>query len=93
MARRDQIHVVPEQPPLTRARFERAVDGAAALRPGQLSEANLDAARMLAEVHYEVAAELEPDSPVRALALRCANHWSRLGRLPRNGLRPSPPPR
>lgn len=93
MARRDQIYAVPDDRGEIRGRLDRARDKAPALQPGQLSDEQLDAARRLAAAHYEVAAELGPDSPVRALALRCGNHWGRLGRLPRRGLRPSPPPR
>jgi hypothetical protein len=47
---------------------------------------DLDAARELAEYHRLLAAELEPNSQLRGLVLRCAGHWSRLGALPRNGL-------
>jgi hypothetical protein len=51
-----------------------------------LSEADLDAARQLAEFHRMLAAELAPHSRIRGLVLRCGGHWSRLGAIPRNGL-------
>ena len=51
-----------------------------------LGEADLDAARQLAEFHRMMAAELTPHSQIRGLVLRCAGHWSRLGAIPRNGL-------
>jgi hypothetical protein len=51
-----------------------------------LEEADLDAARELAEFHRMLAAELPPHSQIRGLVLRCAAHWSRLGAIPRNGL-------
>jgi hypothetical protein len=55
--------------------------------PGpNLSGADLDAARQLAELHRMLAAELAPHSQIRGLVLRCAGHWSRLGAIPRNGL-------
>jgi hypothetical protein len=52
----------------------------------ELTEADLDAARQLAEFHRMLAAELTPHSQIRGLVLRCAGHWSRLGAIPRNGL-------
>jgi hypothetical protein len=51
-----------------------------------LSDADLDAARDLAEFHRMLAAALTNDSRLRGLVLRCAGHWSRLGAIPRNGL-------
>ncbi len=51
-----------------------------------VSEADLEAARQLAEFHRMLAAELAPQSQIRGLVLRCAGHWSRLGAIPRNGL-------
>lgn len=51
-----------------------------------LSDADLEAARQLAEFHRMLAAELAPRSQIRGLVLRCAGHWSRLGAIPRNGL-------
>jgi hypothetical protein len=36
----------------------------------------------LAEAHRELAASLPLDSRVRALALRCGDHWGRLAGLP-----------
>ena len=51
-----------------------------------LSNADLDAARELAEFHRMLAADLPPQSQLRGLLLRCAGHWSRLGAIPRNGL-------
>ncbi|MGH2938488.1 MAG: hypothetical protein ACRDPE_10245 [Solirubrobacterales bacterium] len=51
-----------------------------------LADADLDAARQLAEFHRMMAAELTPRSQLRGLVLRCAGHWSRLGAIPRNGL-------
>lgn len=51
-----------------------------------LGDADLDAARRLAEFHRLLAAELTPHSQIRGLVLRCAGHWSRLGAIPRNGL-------
>jgi hypothetical protein len=51
-----------------------------------LSAEDLDAARELADLHRELAAELPPHSQLRGLMLRCAGHWSRLGEIPRNGL-------
>jgi hypothetical protein len=65
-------------------------EGAQDIRPVphgiELSEADLDAARQLAEFHRMLAAELTPQSQIRGLVLRCAGHWSRLGAIPRNGL-------
>jgi hypothetical protein len=40
------------------------------------------AASCLAEAHRELAASLPLDSRVRALALRCGDHWGRLAGLP-----------
>lgn len=40
------------------------------------------AAQCLAEAHRELAASLPLDSRVRALALRCGDHWGRLAGLP-----------
>ncbi|HEY2478294.1 MAG TPA: hypothetical protein VGI17_06145 [Solirubrobacterales bacterium] len=51
-----------------------------------LEEADLEAARQLAEFHRLLAAELPAQSRIRGLVLRCAGHWSRLGAIPRNGL-------
>jgi hypothetical protein len=51
-----------------------------------LEDADLEAARRLAEFHRLLAAELTPHSQIRGLVLRCAGHWSRLGAIPRNGL-------
>lgn len=51
-----------------------------------LSSADLDAAERLAILHGEIAAELDTDSQIRALTLRCGGHWSRLAGLPRRGL-------
>jgi hypothetical protein len=51
-----------------------------------MSDADFDAARQLAEFHRMLAAELAPQSQIRGLVLRCAGHWSRLGAIPRNGL-------
>jgi hypothetical protein len=53
--------------------------------PG-LSTEDLDAARVLAEFHQMLAAELPPHSQLRGLMLRCGSHWSRLGAIPRYGL-------
>lgn len=39
-------------------------------------------ARCLAEAHRELAATLPLDSRVRALALRCGDHWGRLAGMP-----------
>jgi hypothetical protein len=39
-------------------------------------------AQCLAEAHRELAASLPLDSRVRALALRCGDHWGRLAGLP-----------
>lgn len=58
--------------------------------PG-LSDADLDAARDLAEFHRILAAALTNDSRLRGLVLRCAGHWSRLGAIPRNGLAEAEP--
>ena len=55
------------------------------------TDADLDAARELAECHRMLAAELEPHSQLRGLVLRCASHWSRLGAIPRNGLATAEP--
>ena len=52
----------------------------------ELNEADLEAARQLAEFHRMLAAELTPHSQIRGLVLRCAGHWSRLGAIPRIGL-------
>jgi hypothetical protein len=65
-------------------------EGAQDIRPAppriDLGDADLDAARQLAEFHRLLAAELKPQSQIRGLVLRCAGHWSRLGAIPRNGL-------
>jgi hypothetical protein len=39
-------------------------------------------AQCLAEAHRELAASLPLDSRVRALALRCGDHWGRLAGVP-----------
>jgi hypothetical protein len=39
-------------------------------------------ARCLADAHRELAASLPPDSRIRALALRCGDHWGRLAGMP-----------
>jgi hypothetical protein len=57
---------------------------------GELRGSDLRAARCLAEAHRELAAALPLDSRVRALALRCGDHWGRLGGLP-HGLTGIPP--
>ncbi len=57
----------------------------------ELADADLDAARQLAEFHRLLAAELPPHSQIRGLVLRCAGHWSRLGAIPRNGLAEAEP--
>lgn len=56
-----------------------------------LTPADLNAARELAEYHRMLAADLPGDSRVRGLLLRCAGHWSRLGAIPRNGLAEAEP--
>jgi hypothetical protein len=57
----------------------------------ELRGSDLEAARTLAESHRELAAALPVDSRVRALALRCGNHWGRLAGLP-HGLSEVDPP-
>jgi hypothetical protein len=52
----------------------------------ELSDADLDAAERLAELHTEVAAQLPTNSQIRALTLRCGGHWSRLAGMPRRRL-------
>jgi hypothetical protein len=49
---------------------------------GELRGSDLRAARCLADAHRELAASLPLDSRVRALALRCGDHWGRLVGLP-----------
>jgi hypothetical protein len=49
---------------------------------GELRGSDLRVARCLAEAHRELAASLPLDSRVRALALRCSDHWARLAGLP-----------
>jgi hypothetical protein len=49
---------------------------------GELRGSDLSVARCLAEAHRELAASLPLDSRVRALALRCGDHWGRLAGLP-----------
>ena len=49
---------------------------------GELQGADMRVARCLAEAHRDLAASLPLDSRVRALALRCGDHWGRLGGLP-----------
>lgn len=49
---------------------------------GELRGSDLRTARCLAEAHRELAASLPLDSRVRALALRCGDHWGRLAGLP-----------
>jgi hypothetical protein len=57
---------------------------------GEMRGSDMRAARCLAEAHRELAAALPLDSRVRALALRCGDHWGRLGGLP-HGLTGVPP--
>lgn len=49
----------------------------------ELRGSDLRTAACLAEAHRELAASLPVDSRVRALALRCGDHWGRLAGLPR----------
>jgi hypothetical protein len=48
----------------------------------ELRGSDMRAARCLAEAHRELAASLPLDSRVRALALRCGDHWGRIAGLP-----------
>ena len=48
----------------------------------ELRSSDRGVARCLAEAHRELAASLPLDSRVRALALRCGDHWGRLAGLP-----------
>lgn len=48
----------------------------------ELRGGDLRVARCLAEAHRELAASLPLDSRLRALALRCGDHWGRLAGLP-----------
>lgn len=48
----------------------------------ELRGGDLRVARCLAEAHRDLAASLPLDSRVRALALRCGDHWGRLAGLP-----------
>jgi hypothetical protein len=48
----------------------------------ELRSADRRVAGCLAEAHRELAASLPLDSRVRALALRCGDHWGRLAGLP-----------
>jgi len=48
----------------------------------ELRGGDLRVARCLAEAHRDLAASLPFDSRVRALALRCGDHWGRLAGLP-----------
>jgi hypothetical protein len=48
----------------------------------ELRGSDLRAARCLAEAHRELAGALPLDSRVRALALRCGDHWGRMAGLP-----------
>lgn len=56
----------------------------------ELRGSDLRAARCLAEAHRDLAAALPLDSRVRALALRCGDHWGRIAGLP-HGLTQVPP--
>jgi hypothetical protein len=66
---------------------EAAADGGGLLDDPQLSSADADAARKLAESHREIAAGLAPGSRLRGLMLRAGGHWSRLAGLPKSFLR------
>jgi len=48
----------------------------------ELRRSDMRVAQCLAEAHRELAASLPRDSRVRALALRCGDHWGRLAGLP-----------
>ena len=48
----------------------------------ELGGSDLRVAQCLAEAHRDLAASLPLDSRVRALALRCGDHWGRLAGLP-----------
>lgn len=49
-------------------------------------EAEMIAAARIADHHREVAADLPPSSELRALSLRCAERWDRIGRRRPQGL-------
>ena len=57
----------------------------------ELRGGDVEAARTLARAHRELAAALPVDSRVRALALRCGDHWGRLGGLPHGLIRVDSP--
>jgi hypothetical protein len=48
----------------------------------ELRGSDLRVARCLADAHRDLAQALPVDSRVRALALRCGDHWGRLAGLP-----------
>ncbi len=48
----------------------------------ELQGGDMRAAQCLAEAHRDLASSLPLDSRVRALALRCGDHWGRLAGLP-----------
>jgi hypothetical protein len=77
-------HVLHRQPERTRADEldELGFERSPRLTYAELRGSDLDAARTLAEAHRELAAALPVDSRVRALALRCGDHWGRLAGLP-----------
>jgi hypothetical protein len=61
---------------------ELGFESAPRLTYAELRGSDMRAARCLAEAHRDLAASLPLDSRVRALALRCGDHWGRLSGLP-----------
>lgn len=88
-----RVHLLRQQPErpglgdLDELGFERSPR----LTYAELRGSDLRAARTLANAHRELAAALPVDSRVRALALRCGDHWGRLAGLP-HGLSEVDPP-
>lgn len=79
MADRDQaLHAESSWLDLDELGFERQPR----LTYAELRGGDLRVAACLAEAHRELAASLPLDSRVRALALRCGDHWGRLAGLP-----------
>ncbi|HEY2715664.1 MAG TPA: hypothetical protein VGI73_05535 [Solirubrobacterales bacterium] len=77
----DGTQALPDQPGwpgLDELGFEREPR----LTYAELRGSDKRVARCLAEAHRELAASLPLDSRVRALALRCGDHWGRLAGLP-----------
>ncbi|MGD9737376.1 MAG: hypothetical protein AB7V58_17465 [Solirubrobacterales bacterium] len=80
MAVKPDPALTPEPP--WRALDELGFEPEPRLTYAELRGDDVRVARCLAEAHRELAASLPLDSRVRALALRCGDHWGRLAGLP-----------